>query len=267
MARRIKPIIDAILADNRLTGRDREFVESISDYYKRHNTLTSGRRRALGKIEETLNNAPDSLDSDIANHLSNIEARCIEAGDNWGANYIISIRNQLSVGRNLSERQRDTMAKLEARHSDDAKQEKKEWEDFYRLNLRNNAIIVAHYYLANPPYYGDLAKNILENTDYVPPKHVWEKFAENKYAKRVIAASNEEAKYSPGDTVQFNSNANIVKFTRSVSFQRNTIGLILKVDSKPITSAARGSRVYTVLFYGLTSPMFIEERWLKKAKK
>ena len=50
------------------------------------------------------------------------------------------------------------------------------------------------------------------------------------------------------------------------SIARDAMGVVLKTDAKPVFSAARGSKVYSVLFFGETQASFVEERWLKKGK-
>ena len=122
-------------------------------------------------------------------------------------------------------------------------------------------ILAAHYYIANPPYFGDLARNAIEDDSFVPTKRAYEKMVENKYATKVIESTLSEPKYNAGSHVMMRSTANIR------SYPRDAIGVVLKTDAKPVTSPARGSKVYSVLFFGQTTPNFVEERWLKKGKR
>ena len=68
MARRIQPIFDSILADARLQGSSRSFVESLQTQYTRKKSLSPGQRRALAKIEDQLAAAP-VMDTDKVRRL------------------------------------------------------------------------------------------------------------------------------------------------------------------------------------------------------
>ena len=59
MARRIQPIFDSVLADARITGSERSFVESLQAHYQKRKSLSAGRRRCLLQIEERLKAAPE----------------------------------------------------------------------------------------------------------------------------------------------------------------------------------------------------------------
>ena len=121
--------------------------------------------------------------------------------------------------------------------------------------------IAAHYYLANPPYFGDIARKALDDDSYVPSERSYRKMVENKYATKVIESTLAEPKFNAGSHVAIRKTASI-----GLHSTRRTNGVVLKVDAAPVTSAARGSKVYSVLFFGLATPTFIEERWLKKAR-
>jgi hypothetical protein len=85
---------------------------------------------------------------------------------------------------------------------------------------------------------------------------------ENKYATRVIESTLSKPKFNPGSHVALRANANV-----GWAIPRTSTGVILKADARPVTSPARGSKVYSVLFFGQTTPNFVEERWLKKGKR
>ena len=86
---------------------------------------------------------------------------------------------------------------------------------------------------------------------------------ENKFATKVIESTRSEPKFNQGSHVALRANAH----TSRLWNLRGKAGVVLKSGAKPVTSAARGSKVYSVLFFGETSPSFIEERWLKKARR
>ena len=112
MSRRIQPIFDSILADDRCIGGTRSFVESLQEQYTRKKTLSQGQRRALTRVEEQLASAP-ALDVDKQSRLDNLISRAEKAQDPWAVNFITSIKGQLSMGRELSPRQTEILEKVE----------------------------------------------------------------------------------------------------------------------------------------------------------
>jgi len=262
MARRIQPIIDSILADARIVGRERTFVESIADFYKRNKRLSAGRRRCLLDIEERLKAAPVSIDPSMKSRLDGLLSRATKAGDKWAMDFIPSLEGQLLAGRDLSPRQKEILAKVEARHSAEAQAARDNWASTFTSEMREKMCIAARYYLANPPYFRELAKKALEDDAFVPSERAYKKMVENKFATKVIESTFSKPKFNPGSHVTLRTNAS----TSGLWSVRGKTGVVIKPGAKPVTSAARGSKVYSVLFFGQATPSFVEERWLKKAR-
>ena len=260
MARRIQPIFDSILADDRLLGSSRSFVESLQEQYTRKKTLSQGQRHALGRIEAQLASAPE-IDVGEQNRLDSLISRAGAANDRWAVTFITSLKGQLSMGRELSPRQTEILKKVEDRHSDKAQAMRESWASNFSSEMREKLAIAARYYLANPPYFGDIAKKALEDDSYVPSERSYRKMVENKYATKVIESTLAEPKFNAGSHVAIRKTASI-----GLHSTRRTNGVVLKVDAAPVTSAARGSKVYSVLFFGDSKATLIEERWLKKGK-
>ena len=260
MARRIQPIFDSILADDRLLGSSRSFVESLQEQYTRKKTLSQGQRHALGRIEAQLASAPE-IDVGEQNRLDSLISRAGAANDRWAVTFITSLKGQLSMGRELSPRQTEILKKVEDRHSDKAQAMRDSWASNFSSEMREKLVIAARYYLANPPYFGDIAKKALEDDSYVPSERSYRKMVENKYATKVIESTLAEPKFNAGSHVAIRKTASI-----GLHSTRRTNGVVLKVDAAPVTSAARGSKVYSVLFFGDSKATLIEERWLKKGK-
>ena len=114
----------------------------------------------------------------------------------------------------------------------------------------------------------------INDDSFVPSEKAYKKMVENKFASRVIESAQAEPKFNAGSHVMLRSTAHSsVTFYRSGSDNRGTtsrkgkLGMVIKADAKPVSSPARGSKVYSVLFFGETTPAFVEERWLKKGKR
>ena len=262
MARRIQPIFDSILADERLQGSSRDFVQSLQEQYARKKSLTPGQRRALSRVEAQLDAAPSASESASKTaRLDELISRATAANDNWAINFVTSIKSQMAMGRELSARQKEILVKVADRHSDEAQALRENWASDFSDEMRQHMQIAARYYLANPPYFGEQARKALADDTYIPTPREYAKMVQNKYAQKVIAATLSEPKFSAGSHVQIRSGNIPVS-----AMYRGKTGVILKAGAKPVTSPARGSKIYSVLFFGSTQPQFIEERWLKKAR-
>ena len=157
----------------------------------------------------------------------------------------------------LTPKQETAFTRMEARYSPEAKLQRENWEANYTSEMREKARIMAHYYQANPPYFGDLADSVLSDDGYVPSEKAYRKMCENKYALKVFKSHNAEPKFQPGSLVVVRSNA---KANRTL---KGKPCLVIKTDL-PIRAAANGSKLYSVLPFGEAVPTQIEERWLKK---
>ena len=271
MAQRIQPIFDSILADTRCVGGTRSFIESLQEQFTRKKSLSRGQRSALGRVAEQLAAAPASIDAAQESRLNNLVIRATEAKDDWAVEFINSLKGQLSMGRELSPRQTEILEKCEARHSDEAIAQRDSWASNFTSEMREKMKIAASYYLQNPPYFKDMSMQAINDDSFVPSEKAYKKMVENKFASRVIESAQAEPKFNAGSHVMLRSTAHAsVTFARGkqgLTSRKGKLGMVIKADAKPVSSPARGSKVYSVLFFGETTPAFVEERWLKKGKR
>ena len=218
MARRIQPIFDAVLADPRIVGRERQFVESLQADFKRRGGLTPGRRRCLRQIEERLAAAPKAI---------------------------------------------------EARHSDEAQAARDNWASSWASNEdAQRRFKIALDYYATTGYFSGVIRESRSNPDFVPNERLFRKITENKFASKVIESTLAEAKWKAGDLVMLNAAAPYSSpWGASLFTMRGSKGTVVAADAAPVRSAARKSKVYRVLFFGHLTPVLVEERWLKKARR
>ena len=159
----------------------------------------------------------------------------------------------------LTSRQYSALESIEKRFSAEAVAERKAWAGEYTDERRSVAKICAEYYLANPPYYRDLAEKVLNDPDFVPTERQWRALCENKYAKKVLTATRDEAKYPVGSMVMGRANAG-----REI---RGRMLVVIETDASPVVKAARGTKVYRVLPVGSPATLLVEERDIKRTKK
>ena len=268
MARRIQPIFDAVLADPRIVGRERQFVESLQADFKRRGGLTPGRRRCLRQIEERLATAPKTLEAGLDSRLSTLDARASAAGDTWAVDFLKSLRGQALGGKALSKRQMEILAEVEARHSDEAQAARDNWASSWASNEdAQRRFKIALDYYATTGYFSGVIREFRANPDFVPNERLFRKITENKFATKVIESTLAEARWKLGDLVMLGAAAPYSSpWGASLFTMRGSKGTVVAVDAAPVRSPARKSKVYKVLFFGHPMPVLVEERWLKKAR-
>jgi hypothetical protein len=99
-----------------------------------------------------------------------------------------------------------------------------------------------------------MTKSIIEQGDYVPPMDKFQKMSQNKFATKVLAAWRADPKYPVGTSVIRRDNAKAWGLGKG--------GMVLST-TEPIVSAADGCKMYKVLPYDSTTPILIEERYVK----
>lgn len=280
MARRIQPIFDRIFAafeadDPRLCGQ-LSFVKSLQESYNRKKSLTPRQKQALIRVEAVLDSPMPTVDSAMETKLTTLVSRAKEAGDTWATEFCESLLFQVRRGKALSKRQEEVLHKVQVRHSDEAVAARKNWHSTFDSEKRQRLQIAAAYYGANHTYFRDLVAKVQSDENFVPTKREYDKLVENKYAKKVIEATLSEPVFGVGQMVALRSSAVLADFTGPTPRHTNprlkglkkslSKGFVVSVAPKPVFSAARGAKLYSVLFFGQTSPVFIEERHLKKAK-
>jgi len=199
----------------------------------------------------------------------------------WAHGFADSIREQVTKGRRLSDRQKVVCHKILKENSEEAQKSLANWETEYNESHKEKAIQIATYYKAQAGgYFGALVTSIL--ADEVPPRGKYLKMSNNKYAKKVLAEIERKPRFSTEDHIEPNS-----KFQTGYSFKHPMMsgrnggsyvsgdekinfkargGIIIDIDDK-IHSAAKGAKRYLVLPFGSANTYWVEERFLKKKAK
>ena len=182
----------------------------------------------------------------------------------WEHNFLESLIKWVEKGRGLSHRQNTTLQNIEAKYSDDKKAALEAWKEGYTPEMRENMTIMAHYYINNPPYFGDVARRVMsdEEKTFVPSEKVYRAMCENKYATRVIEIVKGAPLFEVGSMANIRANAN-----GDASRFKNKMVMILEHDIDNIASAAKDARPVHVIPVGSSQSFWTEERYLKKAKK
>ena len=173
--------------------------------------------------------------------------------------FMQSLQSAFEKWNGLTERQFEAFEKVEKRFSPENIAERKAWSVGYTDERREIAKICANYYLANPPYFGDLARRVVNEPEFVPTERQYRALCENKYAKKVVAATIGDCLFAEGSMVKGRATASLAI--------RNKLLLVIETDAAPVTNAAKGSKKYRVLPVGEPNTILVEERELKKAPK
>jgi hypothetical protein len=179
----------------------------------------------------------------------------------------------------LSSAQMMYLERLYDKYSMEEIKKKEEFAQNYSNDLRDIAVKCAQYYADQyPPYYDQIVEKVLANpTAHILSYNEFNKMCNNKYAKKILACYKEEAKYQVGDFVQIratnrvdiaNTNQKEGHMPRRSICSRmaNKFCMILEVNAKPITRAAKGARIYKVLITDEAQPIYAHESDLKKAR-
>ena len=262
--------LEVLINNPAISGRDLDFAQSLLSYYERKGRLSAGRAKWVATLEERY--SPEKLLAATKKHsamlarLNAISSRC--EASSWAAGFVESLTSQVKGDRRLSERQLQILKKIEAEHDDAAMAERQKWVENYKNDptLRADAIVVANYYLTTG-YFRDTAKLVTEDESFIPTFSQYNKMVKNKYAQKVLASHNSPAKYPAGSLVTFRANApSGARYLDGSYLKRNVTLMVIETDAAPVTSAARGTKVYKLLPVGKASTLMVEERFIMKAR-
>ena len=255
-----------LIANPAINGRDQLFAQSLLSYYERKGSLTSGRAAWVRTLEERY--SPENIAANAAkgaDMLERLNAVCERTEESsWARGFINSLQGQIMGGRELSEKQITTLASIEEDHNDEAMSARAVFAADYRSDrdgMRSDALAVAHYYRA-AGYFNKLAQNIIENPAYVPTHAEYSKMTKNKYAQKVLREHHAPAKYPVGSYV--------LPRAGNYGLKHRTGGkpcIVVETDAAPITSAAKGSKMYKLLPIGRAETILAEERTIMKARR
>ena len=257
--------LEAIISNPHATKRDRDFAGSLLSFYKRKGRLTPGRARCVKDLEARY--SPEAI-AERQNNAKPVVARIRALIDStsglseWEGDFLNSLMVQAQY-KDLSEAQNKTLDKIVHRHSPHAVAERKAWASSYVSDgCRDKAIVAARYY-ATTGYFSDLAHKIIDDDNFVPTLKQYKAITGNKYASKVLAAWFDEPKYALKSLVTLRTGAPYA--ARRGAGDKPCI--VIQHNAGPVVSAARGAKVYKLLPFGAPTPILVEERHIKKARK
>ena len=173
--------------------------------------------------------------------------------------FLLSIKEAYEKNGELTKKQIDTVKKIEVKNSTETVEKYNDWAIRYGEGKKEVAVICAHYYKNNPPYFADLSNKILNDDEFTPSERQYVAMCENKFATKVVEATMSEPKYEVGTIIKGRKNAPVIV--------KDQLFSIIKVNAAPVKSAAKGAKMYELLPFGKTQTIFCEERYLKNVRK
>ena len=202
---------------------------------------------------------------ELIENIERVAARGVKTLTDWERGFLESLLDAAKKWGRLTERQQDVFKRIEKNSDPAAITARNNWISSYDDAKRKKAIFAAEYYKANPPYYGDAADRILNDSEYILPEKLYRKMVENKYVTRAFENVEAPALYPAGSLATVRNNSTTAQFRRLYPLRDKNV-LVISIDEHTLNST-KGSKKYTVLPVGATETIKVEERHLKKAKK
>jgi hypothetical protein len=203
------------------------------------------------------------------------------------AEFLRSVRTQITQGRKLSPGQRKYLADIQTQCDETEITAAVAWINNYNDELREIAIICANYYEqavyggGDANYFNEIRANVLANpSQHILSKRDFTKMCMNKYSEKVVESTLSEPKFSKGQFIAVRSSNRLdmcpleyrterrryYDLHRKAARGETVVGMVIAVNAVPVYRAAKDSKVYRVLPVGDTKPFLIVERDMKKVR-
>ena len=189
-----------------------------------------------------------------------IEEKSSEESEQHTVDFLKSLQRGLAAYGHLTEKQSRALDRIEKLSTPEAKKEAAEWIKEYPTKYKQEAIVCAKYYLANPPYFSSLSQDIVQKPDFIPTKSQFEALCQNDYTKKVLKEYYRKPKYSKGDLVVIRKGSTI---PFHLSNFKSKLCMVVDNNHNFITTHAVGAKTYRLLPIGRTTTLLCQERWIK----
>ena len=200
------------------------------------------------------------------------------------ATYTSFLKSILSYidSRNLTPAQARYFEKIEKSCEPEMIAEHASWINKYDTKLREVAIICAEYYAHSTDYYHYISQKVLSDREgHVLTKAEFNKMCANKYAHSVIESWTSKPKYHTGQLIQVrksnrldmykdrwgNRISNQYKTHKRAMGGEDVTAVVIESNAGPVYRAVKGGKVYKILPFGETEPVFACEKDIKNCRK
>ena len=179
----------------------------------------------------------------------------------WERNFLSSLAQGAKQYGSLTGKQESILQRIESNNNPEAQAARKNWREGYSDEMRQKMKIAARYYWNNPPYFGELAKRVLNDDDFIPTEKQYRSMVENKYVQKVLDNMNSVTIFPVGSIARVRT----VATGHVMRYHRDKMVMIIDYPDK-VAGAAKGAIPVVVLPVGSTETVETEVRWLKKAR-
>ena len=183
----------------------------------------------------------------------------------WDQGFLESLLRWVESGNTLSMKQHNMFTKVEGKLSESNIEAYNSWNENWDDKKKEKARVCAQYY-SGTSYYLRIARRVLSEPEWIVPRSDFMKLTENKFAKKVLDAYFAAPLYADGATVMLRSGARAHLSYRDYKQMMDQPLFVMGVVPK-IRSAAKNSKIYSIIAPGSMQPIEIEERYIKKWKK
>ena len=225
------------------------------------------------------------MNSEVNEFLARVDALVGRAGDlfvQWELDWVERVKGRVGHYGSVADWQTSKLKELEARYSDEYVTESRNFRDNITSEQREAFRLACNYY-RKQGYYSGITGIVPEafmsgdSNDYVPSFNNYSRLTDNKYFKKILAAVRSEPKFETGQLVQFRASSSLPQRNPLETTYHDTgfgfsklagmYAVVLQVAPFAPRTAARGTKPYKVLVRGKAKPVFVEERFLKRATK
>jgi hypothetical protein len=179
----------------------------------------------------------------------------------WERSFMGSLLDSAKKWGRLTAKQHDVFQRIERKTDPAHVKAVADWRTNFTDDMREALVFAANYYKANPPYYGDVADRILNDSSYIPSEKLYRKMVENKYVQRAQSNAQSGALFAVGSMVTVRNSTSV---RGRASYHRGKDAVVLEAQDN--LSATKGARIYKVLPVGAAEAIETEERYLKKKR-
>jgi len=198
---------------------------------------------------------------ELVARIERTAASGISALTDWERNFLSSLLDSAKKYGRLTTKQHEVFQRIERKTDPAHVKAVADWRANFTDEMREATVFAANYYKANPPYFGDAADRILNDSNYIPSEKLYRKMVENKYVQRAMANAQTSALFAVGSMVTVRNSTSV---RGRAYYHRGKDAVVLEVQGN--LSATKGARIYKVLPVGAAEAIETEERYLKKKR-
>mgnify|MGYP003627520095 CR=1 FL=1 len=203
---------------------------------------------------------PRQDNPELLARIEKTAAQGIKFLSDWEREFLGSLRESAKKWGRLTAKQHEIFQRIEKTASPAHRKAVDDWRSGFTPEMRESLEFAAEYYRANPPYFGEVAQKILNDSSFIPSEKLYRKMVENNYVKRAKDNAGQPAKYAVGTMVKVRDSK-----ASPLHGLRGQYAMVIAVEDVAY-NATKGARKMTILPIGTDKPVVTEERYVKPGR-